>query len=235
MNDLEGQIDHNYTGDDPIAMSHAPLPAGWYLALIEQADTHENSRQCGLLLKLKLAITSSAGGKRVVWENINIRHDESREAQEIGQKRVNRIRKLLGISELKNSQQLVGHQIGVDLIVKKDQRGEDNKVQDYCMASELASKGVSAVSTAPSQGPGHPQQANHAHTGAQMAPPTGQFCPRRTRHATTGRPGATAWTAVPWRDSAPSTGRTCTAVPGRDGPATARWQPLAATRSGTAQ
>ena len=111
--------------------SFDPLPAGWYIAKITQADLTQTKAGTGQYIKMRFDITGPTHEGRVVFANINI-NNPNPTAEKIGRGQLRQMRDAMGMGELKDTDQLIGGDLQIKLSVKHDEQyGDSNDVKGF--------------------------------------------------------------------------------------------------------
>lgn len=82
-----------------------PIPAGQYEAEIVASDVRDTKTGKGRLLVLTWKIAAGPFENRQLWQNLNIMHDNA-QAQEIGQKQLRGVCDALGVSAVRDTDDL---------------------------------------------------------------------------------------------------------------------------------
>lgn len=126
-----------------------PLPAGWYTATISQGEVKKTKAGNGEYIKLRYDITGPSHQGRVVFGNLNIKNANPK-AEEIGRQQLGEIMRAIGLSKVKDTDELIGGQLGIKLEVKQDdQYGASNEVKGFKSLSGSAAPAASMPSSAP--------------------------------------------------------------------------------------
>ena len=94
-----------------------PLPEGWYNAAITSAEIKDTKAGDGKLIFVKYAITGPSHQGRVVFGNLNIKN-ASTKAEEIGRQQLGEIMRAIGLSSVRDTDQLIGGNLSIKLVVK---------------------------------------------------------------------------------------------------------------------
>ena len=115
-------------------VEYAPLPTGWYPALVETEDTVTTDAG-----DEALTITFLIEGKgRTVKEWYNLNHSSSEQAREISTRNLESLGRACGMANIKKSEDLVGHKLDVKL----EPDGSWNRVKDYRRAEKATQRPV---------------------------------------------------------------------------------------------
>ena len=108
-----------------------PLPAGWYSATINTANLEPTKDGTGQKISVRFDITGPTHQGRVVYSNLNIKN-KSEKAEEIGRAQLGSIMRAIGLTQVSNTDQLVGGSLQIKLDVKIDEQyGTRNEVKGY--------------------------------------------------------------------------------------------------------
>ena len=106
-----------------------PLPAGWYSAAITGAELKATKADDGKYIAVKYTITGPSHQGRVIFGNLNI-INASTKATEIGRQQLGEIMRAIGLTTVKDTDQLIGGNLQIKLEVKTgDYSG--NEVKGY--------------------------------------------------------------------------------------------------------
>lgn len=107
-----------------------PLPAGWYSATINKADLKPTKDGTGQYISIRYDITGPTHQGRVVFGNVNIRN-KSEKAEAIGRAQLGDIMRSLGLTQVSDTDQLIGGSLQIKLDVKTDDYGTKNEVKGF--------------------------------------------------------------------------------------------------------
>lgn len=128
------------------------VPAGEYLAIIEDSDYVENNKGTGMMLKLTYQIIDGPFKGQKIFENLNLRHT-SQQTEAIAKQTLNSIGVAVGVSEIKDSAQLHNIPLKIDVRVKESEEyGKQNSIKKYMPANGT----VKTTASAPAQGDSKP-------------------------------------------------------------------------------
>ncbi len=141
--------------------NYEPLPAGWYMATITDAELKTTKDGQGQYIRVRYDITGPSHQGRVVFGNLNIKN-ASAKAEEIGRSQLAELMRAIGLARVTDTDQLVGGSLSIKLDIREGngQYGPQNEVRGYKAAS-----GSQAPAFTPAAAPA-PQQAT-----AAAAPP----------------------------------------------------------------
>jgi len=128
-----------------------PLPAGWYTAKITEAELKDTKAGTGQYIKVRYDITGPTNQGRVVYGNLNVKNPNPK-AEEIGRQQLAELMRAIGLTKVRDSDQLIGGDLSIKLkITKSEEYGDGNDVAGF--------KAISG-SVAPAQSsPAAPQSA----------------------------------------------------------------------------
>lgn len=131
-----------------------PLPAGWYTCTISQAELKATKANNGQYIKLRYDITGPSHQGRVVFGNLNIKNANPK-AEEIGRQQLGEIMRAIGLFKVKDTDELIGGQIGIKLEIKQDaQYGASNEVKGFKSVSGSVAPAASMPTTVPAAASG---------------------------------------------------------------------------------
>lgn len=138
--------------------SYDLVPPGDYIAEIKNAELKTTSNGTGEYIKLRLDITGPTHAGRVVFTNLNIRN-QNQVAQDIARQQIKTIIASNGISDLVDTDQLIGCVIGIKVKIREAQNGYEaqNEVKAFKavgeprQAPETFERMPSAASSAPAK------------------------------------------------------------------------------------
>ena len=133
--------------DTPEAPDFSPIPAGDYHVKTTEASLETTKAGTGQYIKLRLDVIGPSYEGRVLFANINIRNPNPK-AEEIGRQQLGSIMRAVGLSQVSDTDQLIGGQMIVSVKIKHDETyGDSNEVKQF-----KAPKGSPAPGpTAPAQ------------------------------------------------------------------------------------
>lgn len=118
--------------DLPESDSFEPIPAGTYTAQIADAELKATKAGTGQYIKLRLDITGPTHQGRVVFANLNIRNPNET-AERIGRQQLGDVMRAIGLSQVQDTDQLVGGALKIKVTVRPPSDGYDasNDVKSY--------------------------------------------------------------------------------------------------------
>ena len=113
----------------------AVVPAGWYTATIAEAEVKTSKRGDGQYLSIRYTILGPTHQGRSVYGNITLRN-ASETATRIGRAQLKELMGAAGLTQLSDTDQLVGATLQVRVAVRDDsQYGQSNDVRGWKPAS----------------------------------------------------------------------------------------------------
>lgn len=111
--------------------SFDPLPAGWYPAMIEEAEVVRTKAGDGWYLKLRFYILDQQYNGRRIFTNITLQNPNQK-AEQFGQKALNSLGQALGIPAIRDSTQCLNGQCAIKLKIVHDEKyGDNNEITGY--------------------------------------------------------------------------------------------------------
>lgn len=104
-----------------------PLPAGVYDANITRADLRDTKDGTGQMIAVRYDIVGPTHQGRVIFGNLNIRNKSPR-AEEIGRQQLGEIMRAIGITEIKDTDQLIGGSLKIKVDIEKKEGYEARNV-----------------------------------------------------------------------------------------------------------
>jgi hypothetical protein len=133
-----------------------PLPAGWYDATISNAEIVPTKMGNGKYIKIRYNINGPTHQGRVVFGNLNVRNPNPK-AEEIGRQQLGEIMRAIGLTSLKDTDQMIGGNLAIKLDIRiSEQYGNSNEVKGFralAGASAPAPKPVVASTNAKASPP----------------------------------------------------------------------------------
>jgi len=116
----------------PLTPSYDLLPAGWYTAIITEAEVKSTKAGNGSYIKCRYDITGPSCQGRVVFSNFNIQNP-SVKAEEIGRQQLGEMMRALGLASVSDTDELInGHlSIKVDIRPASGEYGAQNEVKGW--------------------------------------------------------------------------------------------------------
>lgn len=128
-----------------------PLPAGVYDANITRADLRDTKDGTGQMIAVRYDIVGPTHQGRVIFGNLNIRNKSAR-AEEIGRQQLGEIMRAIGITEIKDTDQLIGGSLKIKVDIEKKEGYEArNQVKGF---RALSGSTPPAPSSAPADAAG---------------------------------------------------------------------------------
>jgi len=116
----------------PSTPSYDLLPAGWYTAIITEAELKDTKSGTGQYIKVRYDVTGPSCQGRVVFGNFNIKNQNVK-AEEIGRQQLGDLMRALGLPAVNDTDQLInGHlSIKVDIRPASGEYGAQNEVKGW--------------------------------------------------------------------------------------------------------
>jgi hypothetical protein len=116
----------------PSTQSYELVPAGWYTAIITDAELKPTKAGNGEYIKLRYDLTGPSCQGRVVFSNLNIKNPNPK-AEEIGRQQLGEMMRALGLAAVDDTDQLInGHlTIKVDVRPGSGDYGPQNEVKGW--------------------------------------------------------------------------------------------------------
>jgi hypothetical protein len=114
------------------SQSYELLPAGWYTAIITEAELKDTKAGTGQYIKVRYDVTGPSGQGRCVFGNFNIKNPNAK-AEEIGRQQLGDLMRALGLPAVNDTDQLInGHlSIKVDIRPASGEYGAQNEVKGW--------------------------------------------------------------------------------------------------------
>ena len=155
MSDFDDIFGGNFNAGDNAGQDDgefAPLPAGDYHVIVEEAKLCTTKDGTGKYLKLKLRTDKN----RIIWTNLNILNKKEK-AQQIGRRKLGRLSLAIGKPTLRDSSELVGCSCVAAVIVRKrDDGAVDNDVNTFKAEEGATQWTPPAQATKPAEPPPPP-------------------------------------------------------------------------------
>lgn len=125
-------LDQTYHTDNlPKGNSYEPIPAGWYTAEITKAEVKPTTAGSGSYIAVRYDITGPTHQGRVVFGNLNIKNPNPK-AEEIGRQQLGEIMRAIGLTQVTDTDQLIGGRLEIKLTIKKDEQyGDGNDIKGF--------------------------------------------------------------------------------------------------------
>lgn len=127
------------------------IPAGSYLAQIEESEIKATKSGTGQMLKLKYRVLDGQYKNRIVFSNVNI-VNANPEAEKIGQRQLSGLCHAVGVLQLQDTVQLHSKPVKIKVKVRVDESGkygDQNEVAAVESAGAAAAPAFSAPASAP--------------------------------------------------------------------------------------
>jgi hypothetical protein len=112
----------------PPSQSYDLIPAGWYTAIITEAELKDTKSGTGQYIKVRYDITGPSSQGRVVFGNFNIRNPNPK-AEEIGRQQLGDLMRALGLAAVSDTDQLLNGHLSIKVDVRPAS-GEYNAQND---------------------------------------------------------------------------------------------------------
>ena len=149
-----------------------PLPAGWYRAVVEEAELKPTSAGTGSYLSLKVKILGPTHVDRVVFGNLTYTNPNDK-AVEIGQRMISSLCHAINQLQLTDTNQLLGKPFLVKLSIKPavyEVEGKPESGTKYEANNDIkAFKADTGASAGPAVSVAGPGAAAHPAAAAQAA------------------------------------------------------------------
>ena len=122
-----------------------PLPAGWYMARVTDAETRATKAGTGEYISVRYDITGPTHQGRVVYGNLNI-SNPSAKAEQIGRQQLGELMRAIGLAKISDTDQLVGGVCELKITIRKgnDQYPDSNDIQAWKAVSSGPPASVAA-------------------------------------------------------------------------------------------
>jgi len=127
-----GNINDDWTNGPPAgAEQYAPLPEGWYNATIEKSEIKETRSGTGSYISMMWRITGPEQANRTVFAMITVTN-QSEKAAEIGRTTRYRLCQAIGLSQLGDAEDLIGHSCAIKVRIRKSEEwGDKPEIKAY--------------------------------------------------------------------------------------------------------
>ena len=126
-----------------------PLPEGWYTSTITGADIKDTKAGDGQYIAIKYTITGPSHQGRVVFGNLNIKNPSTK-AEEIGRQQLRELMVAIGISKVRDTDQLIGGNLSVKLSVRTGEYS-GNEIKGYKALGGAVAPTASSATAAPAK------------------------------------------------------------------------------------
>lgn len=143
-------LDQEFDATTVEITSYDPLPAGWYAAKITEVEIKETKAGNGQYIRVKYDITGPSHQGRAVYGNLNIKNPNPK-AEEIGRQQLAELITSIGLTKVRDTDQLIGGELQIKLKVRQSEEyGDSNDVAGFKAISGSAPPAVSASQPAQS-------------------------------------------------------------------------------------
>lgn len=118
------------------------IPEGLYTVTIKDTQIKPTKAPGGQYISLRMDVNDGQYARRVLWANINIKN-ASADAERIGRAQLGDILRAIGVAQLSDTDQLIGGQMEVKVVVGEYNGKEKNEVKSF----KAVNGGVPAVAT----------------------------------------------------------------------------------------
>ena len=140
--------------------SFEPLPAGWYSATIANAELKATKAGTGQYIAVRYDITGPTHEGRVVFGNLNISNPNPK-AEAIGHKDFGSLMRAIGLSSVRDTDQLIGGMCQIKLSIKRSEEyGDGNEVKGWRAAGSSMPSSSSTPWAAKSAAPAAAQASS---------------------------------------------------------------------------
>lgn len=112
----------------PEGRSYDLVPEGWYNATIVKSELKDTTSGTGKKIDVRFDITGPTHQGRAIFAAINIRN-QSQRAEEIGRQELGNIMRAIGLSQVQDSDQLIGGQLQIKVKVREP--SAEDKAKGY--------------------------------------------------------------------------------------------------------
>jgi hypothetical protein len=114
----------------PSGRTFEPLPEGWYNTTIVKAEVKTTKAGTGQFIELRMDVTGPTHQGRVIFTNLNINNPNPK-AEEIGRQQLNQIMGALGLTVIRDSDQIIGGNVAVKVAIKVEGEDKKNEVKGF--------------------------------------------------------------------------------------------------------
>ena len=141
------------SADVPAEEKLAPIPVGWYKAMVVDSEVKPTSGGNGVRVNLQLKVIDGPYANRVIFDGIN--HTNPNEtAQKIGRARISAYCVAMGVPAFQDTQQLHGIPVEIRVKIEKDSTGQYDDRNGVSAVRAIGSAGPAGNTTVAQ--PGHP-------------------------------------------------------------------------------
>ena len=146
--------------------SYDPLPAGWYDVEIAGAEIRTTKAGTGEYIAVRYDVTGPSHAGRVIFGNLNI-SNANPTAEKIGKQQLGELMLAIGLKNVSDTDQLIGHRCSIKLSIRKSEEyGDSNDVKGW---KAVAGGAPPAAAAAPSPAPAPQAPAGNAPPWANRA------------------------------------------------------------------
>ena len=115
-----------------------PLPPGWYQVMVKDAELKTTKNGTGQYIAVRYDVVGPTHQGRVVFGNLNIRNANPK-AEEIGRQQLGELMRAIGLSQVTDTDQLIGGQLSIKLAIRTQEGYEPtNDVKGFKSAGGAA-------------------------------------------------------------------------------------------------
>lgn len=108
-----------------------PIEQGWYVASIQGVELKVGKSGDNRYLRVKYLVELPTGGEKVLYSNITLQH-ANRKAEAVGMNHLAMVIDAAGLTELQNTDQLIGARIKVLFDVRESEKwGKQNNAVSF--------------------------------------------------------------------------------------------------------
>jgi hypothetical protein len=116
MSDFFEQLNNKM--DNLGEQEYSLIPDGWYTATIKDVNIKPTKDGTGKIMNFRFDITGPSHSNRVVFAGLNVQN-RNPQTEEMAQRDLKAIRTALGMSMIKNTEQLIGKNLKIKVGVQK--------------------------------------------------------------------------------------------------------------------
>jgi hypothetical protein len=135
--------------DLPVSSNNfEPIPDGWYDATIVESSMKDTKAGTGEYIAVRYKIDGPSHQGRVLFGNLNVKNPNPK-AEEIGRQQLGEIMRAIGLTRVSNTDQLIGGQLSIKIVIKRDQQyGDGNDIKGFkAIAGVVRTSKASAPAT----------------------------------------------------------------------------------------
>jgi hypothetical protein len=135
--------------DLPVSSNNfEPIPDGWYDATIVESSMKDTKAGTGEYIAVRYKIDGPSHQGRALFGNLNVKNPNPK-AEEIGRQQLGEIMRAIGLVKVTNTDQLIGGQLSIKIVIKRDQQyGDGNDIKGFkAIAGVVRTSKASAPAT----------------------------------------------------------------------------------------